>query len=141
MNATQGPRTPATDFTLEVRTELPQADYAALHALAEENHTTIGRLVRECVRRTLHEPIPERRPGPTTPAPTKSSRGPYVSLTEEHADAVRELYAEGLNDADIARRLGASKTPTRNLRASLGLPPRPTGRPRTRPAPTPEEPT
>ena len=125
MSATQGPRTPATDFTLEVRTELPQADYAALHALAEKKRTTVARLVAECVRRQLH----------VKPRVAYAKRR---RLDAEDDDAIRRLSALGYSDSRIGREISLAPSTIHSARKRLGLPKRAvTGRTPSTPEGTP----
>jgi len=109
MSAVQGPRTPATDFSIQVRTELPRDDYAALTAIAEQKHTTVALLVRECVRRQLRQP----------------QRARYVKrrlTTPADVEAVRELNGRGYNDSRIGRELGFAPSTIGGIRKRLGLP-------------------
>ena len=99
-------------FDVDVKTKLPDDQFKFLHAIATRNHTTVGALVAEMVRRSL-----ESDTGPV-------QKRPYVRVTPKILNELVRLYEQGNSDEVIARTLGISATSVQTKRRRLGLPAR-----------------
>lgn len=99
-----------TAFSVSVRVPLPQPQYKALNRLADQQAMTVGELVGLLVGQSLRKPLiqqmaepPRRRPG-------------RYDTTE-----IQRLHGLGLDDVQIANRVGCHERTVRNHRALLGL--------------------
>lgn len=99
-----------TGFDLEVRTRIPVSQYKTLHAVAEKHNTTVSALVAELVRRGVTMQPPTKRPA-----------------LSERDQKLRELWALGYSDAEIAKRLGVVQQTVCKRRNKLGLRPNSSG--------------
>jgi DNA-binding NarL/FixJ family response regulator len=97
-----------TSFDLEVRTRIPVSQYKTLHAIATKHDTTVSALVAELVRRAMQPP---------------AKRAPI----SERDQKLRELWALGYSDAEIAKRLGVVQQTVCKRRNKLGLRPNSSG--------------
>lgn len=108
-------------FGIEVRTELPSEQWRFLEQVAQKNHTTIGALVREIVRRHLTgvAPVgPEATPGPT---PIRAVVG---RLSQDEVDQIQSLNLAGKNDSQISKITGIHANTVGKYRDAMGLPKR-----------------
>ena len=108
-----------TELTVTVRTDLLASQYRALDALATASGTTVGSLVRECVRRQLAG-RPEAR----------VKKEPNKRVREQHLESIREMHARGMSDAAIGRELGIAHSTVSLRRDAMGLPALFPGRPK-----------
>ena len=99
-----------TSFDLEVRTRIPVAQYKTLHALAQRYDTTVSALVAELVRRGVSS-------APLVKKPAMSERD----------QRLRELWALGYSDSEIAKRFGVVSQTVCKRRNKLGLKPNSSG--------------
>jgi DNA-binding NarL/FixJ family response regulator len=106
---------------MRVVTEIPDAQYKHLYAVARRTGCEVGPLVAELVRRQLSAPPPE----PATDRPRRSN----AMTVAEDAQLVR-MAREGRNNGEIGRALGRSPQTIFTRRKRLGLPSAPGGRPK-----------
>jgi len=88
------------ELGVQVRVELPAAQFRALEQLAEEHGTSVRSLVRECVRRQL---VGEAK------------------AVDPKLVSIREMHGEGLSDSEIGRRLGLAHSTVSKHRRRMGL--------------------
>jgi DNA-binding NarL/FixJ family response regulator len=127
--------------------DLSAPEYRALVAAATPRGVQAHVLVEQLVRRALttSRPVPVTAPAPAPkPKPEPTPKSKYVpkpmpnrsiamirSDRDEQYVAVTKLHGQGLNDVEIAARLGVSTGTVIRRRNQLHLPPQPlSGRPK-----------
>jgi DNA invertase Pin-like site-specific DNA recombinase len=110
------------DFSVDVKTSIPAAEFRFLSQLAKREKTTVGVLVAKAVHKQLTTKPVRPVVDVTTPDVSISrGRGGRI-FGAEQVEALRSLYAEGYSDVQIARRLGYSVSTVHRRRSELGLP-------------------
>lgn len=109
------------DFSVDVKTSLPAAEFRFLAQVAKRQNVTVGVLVARAVHAQLTDkpvrPIVEvGRPEISVPR----GRGGRL-FGDEQREALRSMHAEGYSDVQIARRLGYSVSTVQRRRNELGL--------------------